>query len=98
MTDNRRVERDRLQGYRKSVRIFGIRKGKFLEFDFTVGCAELTIELVMPYDAFREFCETNHVAEISCDMGVRTEFARLAAIGMPKIYDNGNIIQLGEFK
>lgn len=98
MTDNKLPDRDRLQNYHKSVRVFGIRKEKFLEFCFTVGCEELTIELVMPYPAFKEFCETNHVAEIDCDVDLKDDFDRLSKDGFPKLYDQTNIIQLGEFK
>ncbi len=98
MTRIKQEDRDRLQVYRKSVRVFGIRKGKFLEFDFTVGCEELTIELVMPYPIFKEFCETNHVAEILCDEGINDDFDRLAGGVLPQLYDEKNIIQLGDFK
>ena len=94
MTDKRRFDQDRLQEYRKSVHLFGIRKGKFLEFEFTKGCEELTIELVMPYAVFKEFCEVNHVAEITCAASIRADYDRLRGD------DNHatNIIQLGDFK
>lgn len=93
-----REDIDRLQSYRKSVRVFGIRKGKFLEFDYTVGWEELTIELVMPYPVFKEFCETNHVAQIDCEASIKTDFYELAGGILPKLYDETNIIQLGDFK
>lgn len=84
------TSQDRLSEYRKTVRIFGIRKGKFLEFDYTVGCEELTVELIMPYGVFAEFCETNHVAEIKCAPDIKADFEKLGA--------QTNIIQLGEFR
>lgn len=98
MTDLKKPERDRLLNYHKSVRVWGIRKGRFLEFDYTVDCAELTIELVMPYAVFKEFCETNHVAEIDCEANVKAEFDRLSEGSLPKLYSKTNIIQLGDFK
>lgn len=98
MASLKQEDRDRLQAYRKSVRVFGIRKGKFLEFEFTMGCEELTIELIMPYAIFKEFCETNHVAEINCDISVRAEFDRLSGGALPKLYHETNILQLGDFK
>ena len=97
MTGNKQQELDRLQNYRKSVRVFGIRKGKFLEFDYTLGSAELTIELVMPYPVFKEFCEINHVAKIACDPEVEVAFTTLVQGRLPKNFDKKNIIQLGDF-
>ncbi len=94
MSENRRFDQDRLQNYHKSVRVFGIRKEKFLEFEFTVGSKELVIELVMPYPAFKEFCDVNHVAEIVCDVSIRVAFNRLSGGNQHK----ENIIQLGEFR
>lgn len=90
MENDKQPDRDRLQEYRKTVRIFGIRKGRFLEFDYTVGSEELTVELVMPYEVFTEFCETNHVAEVTCAPNIQAIFDRMAA--------ETNIIQLGDFK
>lgn len=98
MADIKQEDRDRLRSYHKSVRVFGVRKGKFLEFEFTMGCEELTIELVMPYPIFKEFCETNHVAEIDCAVGVKAEFDRLSGGALPNLYDDTNIIKLGDFK
>jgi len=98
MAHNKQHDPDRLQKYRKTVRVFGIRKAKFLEFDYTLGCEELTIELVMPYPAFKEFCETNHVAEIICVPQIRYEYNRLSGGEKPKLHDKTNIIQLGDFK
>ena len=98
MAHNKEHELDRLQKYHKTVRGFGIRKAKFLEFDYTLGCEELTIELVMPYPAFKEFCETNHVAEIICVPQIRYEYNRLAGAEKSKLHEKTNIIQLGDFK
>ncbi len=107
-------DRDHLHEYRKTVRVFGLRKNVFLEFEFTVGFEELTIELVMPYEAFREFCETNHVSKIDCNPEIQSGFNKLAAKGFPKLHEHTenddnlrnsqdmdkreNIIQLGDFK
>jgi phenol/toluene 2-monooxygenase (NADH) P0/A0 len=79
---------DRLREYRKTVNIFGIRKGVFLEFEFTVGHEELTIELVMPYAAFKEFCETNHVSKIDYVAELKSEFDKMSAGGLPKLFNH----------
>ena len=114
MDNRKKNERDRLTEYQKSVCVFGIRKNVFLEFEFTVGFKELTIELVMPYEAFKEFCETNHVSKIDCNADIQEVYAKLAAGRPPKLHihaqtDNDlipsqgrenteNVVQLGDFK
>jgi len=94
MTDKRPHSRDRLQSFDKSVRVFGMRKQKFIEFEFSVGCTELTIELVMLYPAFKEFCDVNHVTEITSEPSIKAEFEKVSN----GYQHTGNIINLGEFK
>ncbi|PIE11273.1 MAG: phenol hydroxylase [Rhodobacterales bacterium] len=45
------------------VRPFGRQLGRFIEFDFIVNDDTLSVELVMPEDAFERFCAF-HNAEI----------------------------------
>jgi phenol hydroxylase P0 protein len=46
------------------VRVKSIRNGKYVEFEFSVLDAELTIELIMPFQAFSEFCEEQNATVI----------------------------------
>lgn len=39
-----------------TVRITGIRRNRFVEFDYSVGDRDLSVELIMPFAAFDEFC------------------------------------------
>lgn len=41
------------------VRVTGLRREKFVEFEFSIGDADLTIELILPTAAFAEFCAEN---------------------------------------
>jgi phenol hydroxylase P0 protein len=43
------------------VRVTGLRREKFVEFEFSVGDPDLTIELILPTAAFAEFCAENQV-------------------------------------
>ncbi len=43
-----------------TVRVTGIKRERFVEFEFALG-PELSVELVMPYPEFRRFCEEHHV-------------------------------------
>ncbi len=46
---------------RKFVRVTGCRGKSFIEFDFAIGSPELFVELILPEDAFAEFCRSNEV-------------------------------------
>ncbi len=39
-----------------SVRVTGVRRSRFVEFEFSLG-EELVVELVMPYREFCAFCD-----------------------------------------
>jgi phenol hydroxylase P0 protein len=39
------------------VRVTGERLGKYIEFEFSIDDEDLTVELIMPREAFRLFCE-----------------------------------------
>ena len=40
---------------------------KFIEFDFAIGHPELFVELVLPKDAFEDFCRCNNVVHMDSD-------------------------------
>lgn len=42
---------------KKFVRIIGTRLGRYVEFEFSVNDADLSVELILPFSAFDEFCE-----------------------------------------
>jgi len=48
------------------VKVTGTR-GRFIEFDFTVGDPDLTVELIMPYEAFVDFCRSNNISVLPVD-------------------------------
>ena len=60
-----------------SVRVTGIRRSRFVEFDFSIG-DELTIELVLPYREFRIFCEEHHCRMLPSEGEVALELMQLA--------------------
>jgi phenol hydroxylase P0 protein len=41
---------------RKFVRVIGVRLGRYVEFEFMVNDETLTVELILPLEAFDEFC------------------------------------------
>lgn len=72
---------------RTFVRVLGTRHDRFVEFEFTVNDRDLTIELVMPFAAFREFCETNRCEVAAADGDAQVALERLAwRAGHPGLY------------
>ncbi|MDO4250125.1 MAG: phenol hydroxylase subunit [Moraxella sp.] len=49
----------------KYIRITGDIDGKFVAFDFAIGDPTLFVELVLPNQAFEEFCANNHVVPMT---------------------------------
>ena len=64
-------------GRGRTARITGVRRGAYVEFEFTVGDEQLTVELIMPYQAFREFCTDNSVQVQPVNGEVRAEFEKM---------------------
>ena len=52
---------------RKFVRVTGSRLGKYVEFEFSVNDADLTVELILPFAAFDEFCRLQNATVLPSD-------------------------------
>ncbi|WP_230976802.1 phenol hydroxylase subunit [Pseudothauera rhizosphaerae] len=50
---------------RRYVRVTGNRPGGFIEFDFAIGDPELFVELILPQNAFEEFCARNRAVVLT---------------------------------
>ena len=60
-----------------TVRVTGVRRGKFVEFDFYAGDPQLHIELILPHSGFVEFCAVNEVEYLPVEDCARKDFDRL---------------------
>ncbi|MDR3505691.1 MAG: phenol hydroxylase subunit [Acidocella sp.] len=60
------------------VRVLGTRSGRFVEFEFGIGSEELKVELILPFHAFKEFCQERHAEIRPPAENVATELDRLA--------------------
>ncbi|WP_119157409.1 phenol hydroxylase subunit [Caldimonas tepidiphila] len=49
---------------RKFVRLMDSPREDFVAFEFSIGTPELAVELLLPVDAFEEFCATNRVERL----------------------------------
>ena len=51
------------------VRVTGTASGGFIEFQFSIGDPTLYLEMILPPDAFEEFCATNRVVHLTAEQG-----------------------------
>ncbi len=68
---------DQFDPTKKFVRITGIQQNRLIEFDFSVGEPELYIELVLPFQAFQDFCATNKVQYLTAEQAAAVDYDRL---------------------
>lgn len=50
---------------KRYVRLTQVRADGFVEFEFAIGDPELAVELILPADAYRDFCRDNHAVLIA---------------------------------
>lgn len=65
MSPKETPQSDALADLKRYVRVRRVDEGKFVEFDFAIGDPSLYVELVLPPDAFHEFCRHNRVEMMS---------------------------------
>ena len=54
---------------KRFVRVREVRQDGFVEFDFSIDDPQLYVELILPEQAFWEFCSTNRVSFLSDEQG-----------------------------
>lgn len=62
-----------------SVRVFGVRRERFVEFEFAKA-PELVVELVMPIVEFERFCEEHQLRRLPGEAELDAEVDRLARV------------------
>lgn len=69
------------------VRVLGTRLGRFIEFEFSLDDADLTVELVMPPAAFEEFCAAHNARILTPSAEAAAGLAQLSGRdGRPGLY------------
>jgi len=58
---------DALDTTRRFVRVTGISPRGFVEFEFSVGVPELCVELMLPREAFEEFCMAQNAVQLAAE-------------------------------
>ena len=78
----------RLTGQPCFVRVTCTLEDRFVEFEFAIGDPELSVELVMQFDQFREFCATHEVTHLGAEACARLDYERMKwRYGAPGIAD-----------
>ncbi len=77
------------------VRVTGVRRDRFVEFDFSIGeirdaDTDLAVEMILPYPAFREFCAERHV-----ELLPTSEEAALAYLALQEKYEDAHTKERG---
>jgi phenol hydroxylase P0 protein len=57
---------------KRYVRVTKVRTDGFVEFAFAVGDPELAVDLILPVEAYREFCRDNQAVLIAAPPAVCT--------------------------
>jgi phenol/toluene 2-monooxygenase (NADH) P0/A0 len=59
------------------VRVTGTCGERFVEFDFAIGDPELSVELVLQFEQFRQFCARHQVRQLDADEEARVDYERM---------------------
>ena len=77
MTQNKTQQEAAKLTSERYVRVTGVRKNAFIEFDFSFTDPSIFIELVLPFDQFKTFCELNNVKELSPEQEAMVDLDKL---------------------
>ncbi len=58
---------------KRYVRITNNDRPGFVEFNFSIGDPSLYLEMILPADAFTEFCRSNHVTFVTDEQAKEVE-------------------------
>ncbi len=59
------------------VRVTGVRNNRFVEFDFSIGDPTLFVELMLPFQQFRQFCARQKAQELTTEQQAQVDYDRL---------------------
>ena len=61
-----------------TVRVMNVRRGRYVEFEYSLSDALLCVELIMPYPAFREFCQSTKAKMLPTEKAAAEAYRALA--------------------
>nr|WP_294514295.1 phenol hydroxylase subunit [uncultured Rhodopila sp.] len=60
------------------VRVLGVRLGKYIEFEYSLGDGDLAVELILPFAAFEDFAKDRKAIRLPPADEVSVDLDRLA--------------------
>lgn len=74
---NRESSAAEMTGQPCFVRVTGTLAQRFVTFEFAIGDPEMSVDLVLQFDQFREFCARHDVTHLTPEEGVRLDYERM---------------------
>jgi len=59
------------------VRVTKVLHDKYVEFEFAIGDPTINVELVLPFEHFRKFCEDNNAQHLSAEQEAAVDYDKL---------------------
>tara|TARA_R110001599_G_scaffold353880_1_gene601969 strand:- start:80505 stop:80777 length:273 start_codon:yes stop_codon:yes gene_type:complete len=71
------------------VRVTKVLHDKYVEFEFAIGDPTINVELVLPFEHFRKFCEDNDAQHITAEQEAAVDYDKLKwRFGVPGFSDD----------
>lgn len=73
------------------VRVTNVLRDQYVEFEFSINDPTIHVELVLPFDHFKAFCEANKVQHLTPEQEAAVEFDKLKwRFGVPGFKGRGH--------
>jgi len=71
------------------VRVTNVVNEKYVEFEFAIADPTINVELVLPFEHFKKFCETNQVKHLTPEQEAAVDYDKLKwRFGVPGFDEN----------
>ncbi len=71
------------------VRVTNVVNEKYVEFEFAIEDPTINVELVLPFEHFKKFCETNQVKHLTPEQEAAVDYDKLKwHFGVPGFDEN----------
>lgn len=73
------------------VRVTNVLHDKYIEFEFAIGDPTINVELILPFEHFRKFCEKNNAKHLTVEQEAAVDYDKLKwRFGVPEYSDSDN--------
>lgn len=75
--DNNKINYKKPKSETHFVRVTGVKKNKFVEFDYSISTPTLYVELILPFNQFQEFCLKHDAQELTAEQKHQVDLDKL---------------------